>query len=341
MAPLWPEDGPLRKKFIEAGIPVIVDRLVATGHQSFTNFARSFDCLVASTIFGAPAIAAAQREGIPHIWWIHEGLVGEHYLSRDAKFRTTIKLADFIVTPDRHSASIYQPFAKRPICQLVYGIPDVAPKLGTLRRRGEPLRFLLLGTIEHRKGQEILLEALRNLPQNVLKRAHFQIVGRPNDLKITREIESAAATCSSLTVRSYVNHDHALALIRDADVMISTSWDETGPITLIEGMAVGKAVLCTSVGAVGERLVSEEDALLFKPGDAYRLTTAIERLVSEPELVERLGRNSRKAYEKYFTLDRFGTDFLQLIDQAISSAQAHARTTITPVRGADGAMAHP
>src|SRR5262249_23245539 len=122
-----PEGGPLQKKFVEAGIPVIVDPLVATGHQSFTNFARSFDCLVANTIFGAPAIAAAQREGIPHIWWIHEGLVGEHYLRRDAELRTSIKLADFIVTPDQHSSLIYQPFASRPICQLVYGIPDLAP----------------------------------------------------------------------------------------------------------------------------------------------------------------------------------------------------------------------
>jgi len=334
-----PEGGPLQKKFVEAGIPVIVDPLVATGHQSFTNFARSFDCLVASTIFGAPAIAAAQREGIPHIWWIHEGLVGEHYLRRDAELRTSIKLADFIVTPDRHSSLIYQPFASRPICQLVYGIPDVAHKFGLPPRKGEPLQFLLLGTVEHRKGQETFLQALRNLPQDVLERAHFQIVGRPNDLKINREIESAAAVCPSLTVRSYVDHDHALALIRDADVMVSASWDETGPITLIEGMALGKAVLSTSVGAVGEKLIPEEDALLFKPGDAYRLATAIERLVREPELVEKLGRNSRKAYEKYFTLERFGADFLRLIEQVISSARGNAKTsaTIAPAGDAVGA----
>ena len=331
-----PEDGPLREKFVEAGVPVIVDPLVATGHESFTNFARSFDCLVASTIFGAPAVGAAQQKAIPHIWWIHEGLVGEHYLRRDTKLRTTISLADLIVTPDTHSSLIYESFARRPIRRLLYGIPDTAHKFGPLpARKAGPPRFLLLGTIEHRKGQEIFLEALRKLPRNVLERAHFQIVGRPNDLKITKQIEAAAAACSSLIVRSYVTHDDALALIQDADVMISASWDETGPLTLIEGMALGKAILSTSVGAVGEKLVPEEDGLLFKPGDAHGLATAIERLVREPELLEKLARNSRKAYEKYFTLDRFGTEFLELVEEAISSAHGQPETAATSVRAGE------
>jgi O-antigen biosynthesis protein len=324
-----PEDGPLRERFLEAGIPVIVDPLVATGHASFANFARDFDCLVASTIFGAPAIDAAQREAIPHIWWIHEGLVGEHYLRRDVKLRNTVGLAEFIVAPDTHSSSIYQPFASRPIRRLVYGIPDVAQKFGPQPRKGEPLRFLLLGTIEHRKGQEVFLEALQKLPGNVLERAHFYIVGRPNDLKITRQIEAAAAACPSLNFRSYVTHDDALILIRDADVMVSASWDETGPLTLMEGMAMGKAILSTNVGCVGEKLRADEDGLFFKPGDARRLADAIERLVREPGLLEKLERNSRKAYEKHFTLDRFGSDFLRLVEEVISSAQAQSETAGT------------
>ena len=325
-----PEDGPMRKKFVAAGIPVIVDPLVAAGHESLRNFVRGFDCVVASTIFGAPAIRAAQMEAIPNVWWIHEALVGDHYLRRDAKLRATVKLADFIVTPDTRSSLIYEPFADRPVRRLFYGVPDVAQKsrLSTQRKAG-PLRFLLLGTIEHRKGQEIFLEALRKLPQNVLANANFKIVGRPNDPKITREIEAAAAACSYLTFQSYVTHDDALALIGDADVMVSSSWDETGPLTLIEGMALGKAILSTNVGGVGENLVSGEDGLFVKPGDAQGLAASIERLVREPELLKKLTGNSRKAYEKYFTLDRFGAGFLQLVEEAISSAQGQSKTAIT------------
>ena len=325
-----PEDGPMRENFVAAGIPVIVDPLVTTGHESFRNFARGFDCLVASTIFGAPAIRAAQMEAIPNVWWIHECLVGDHYLRRDAKLRATVKLADVIVTPDTQSSMIYEAFADHPVRRLSYGIPDVAQRFGpATQRKAGPLRFLLLGTIEHRKGQEIFLEALRKLPQNVLEKAHFQIVGRPNDPKITREIEAATAGCSYLTFQSYVTHDDALALIWDADVMVSASWDETGPLTLIEGMALGKVVVSTKVGGVGENLVPEEEGLLVKTGDAHGLATAIERLVREPELLKKLARNSRKAYEKYFAFDRFGAGFLKLVEEAISSAQGQSKMVVT------------
>jgi glycosyltransferase involved in cell wall biosynthesis len=328
-----PEDGPLREKFIEAGIPVIVDPLVATGHESFAKFARDFDCVIANTIFGAPAIRAAQKAAIPNLWWIHEGLVGDHYLQRDPKLRSAVKLADFIVTPDTHSSLIYQPFADRPIRSLFYGLPDVAEGFKPApQREAGPMRFLLLGTIEHRKGQEVFLEALRKLPPDILEKAQFQIVGRANDPKIAEKIEAAAAANSHLMFHSGLTHDDALKLIRDADVMVSSSWDETGPLTLIEGMALGKAVLSTSVGAVGQNLVPDEDGLFFKPGDAQAFAVAIKRLVCEPKLLEKLSRNSRKAYERYFALDRFGTDFLELIEEVISTAQGRSKSAVRSLR---------
>jgi len=54
------------------------------------------------------------------------------------------------------------------------------------------------------------------------------------------------------------------------------------------------------------------------------------------ELLEKLGRNSRKAYEKYFTLDRFGADFLKLVEEAISSSgQLQPQTAVTSMRASE------
>ena len=105
-----PKDGPLREKFVEAGIPVMADPLILKEHPSFAQFAREFDCVIASTIFGAPIVRAAKAAGIPHLWWIHEGRVAEHYLAEDAGLRRALNIADLIVTPDTVSAQVYQPF---------------------------------------------------------------------------------------------------------------------------------------------------------------------------------------------------------------------------------------
>ena len=210
-----PEEGPVRQKFFDAGIPLIVDPLVLEGHPSFTQFAQEFDCVIASTIFGAPIVCAAKSVGIPHVWWIHEGRVAKHYLGSDARMRAALGLADLIITPDTHSSQVYQPFTNRAIRVLNYGIPD--PGVGLERnaeREIEQVRFLLLGTIEHRKGQQVFLNALRQLPAEILQHAHFQIVGRAHDPDLTAEIKAAAREHPYLSYEESVTHEEALALIR-------------------------------------------------------------------------------------------------------------------------------
>ncbi|MFN2475453.1 MAG: glycosyltransferase [Chthoniobacterales bacterium] len=316
-----PKDGPLREKFAEAAIPVIVDELITRGHESFTAFARDFDCVVASTIFGAPIVNAAKRAGIPHLWWIHEGRVAEHYISADAEIRKALAAADTIITPDTRSSRLYQPFAERPIRVLPYGIPDPATTLAPLapRREGGRVQFLLLGTIEQRKGQQVLLEALRKLPDETLRAAEFLVVGRAHDAAIAAEVTAAAKDFSCLTFSGGVSPDEAHRLIAEADVMVSASWDETGPLILMEAAALGKALLSTNVGSVAEFLVNGDDALFFQPGDATALAAAIEQLVREPELRARLATNARQAYDKHFKYERFANDFTALVRETTAA----------------------
>lgn len=315
-----PKGGPLMGEFVEAGIPLVVDPLITTGHASFSAFAREFDCIVASTIFGAPIVHAAKSAGVPHLWWIHEGQVAEHYLATDSALRLAFEVADLIVTPDTRSSLLYQPFTDRPVRVLSYGIPDPLPRFKPApRNNAEPIKFLLLGTIEERKGQRVFLEALRKLPEDVLKNARFQIVGRPHDPAIASEVMVAARTASYLTYRESVSPEEALALIRDADVMVCASRDETGPLVLMEALALGKAILSTTVGAVAERLSTEKGGLFVPPGDATALAAAIERMIREPLLVEQLGRSSRSGYERHFTFDRFGEGFVELVEEVASS----------------------
>src|SRR5205814_295278 len=117
-------------------------QLSVRSHRSFTKFARDFDCAVASTIFAAPLIRDASKEAIPHIWWIQEGLVGNHYLNKYSVLPSVLGLADLIITPDQCSRRIYQAFARRPIRVVPYGIPDVARGRGS-RQEGRvcPLRL--------------------------------------------------------------------------------------------------------------------------------------------------------------------------------------------------------
>ena len=289
--------------------------------------AQEFDRVIASTIFGAPVIRAAGSANIPHLWWIHEGRVAEHYLSKDSALREALAMADLIVTPDTRSSQVYQPFSDRPVRVLSYGIPDPSAKVQPApRSETKPIEFLLLGTIENRKGQQLLLEALRKLSDDVLQKTRFRIVGRAHDPAITEEIKRAGQKSSYLSYEDGVSPDAALALIRDIDVMLCASWDETGPLILMEALALGKPILSSNVGAVAEYLSPEAEGLFFSPGDADALARGIVRMALEPELRDRLSRNARRSYEKYFSFENFAENFVNLLMEAISSRKERRAT---------------
>jgi glycosyltransferase involved in cell wall biosynthesis len=77
-----------------------------------------------------------------------------------------------------------------------------------------------------------------------------------------------------------------------ADVVVLASQEQEGwGIFLLEGMLTGRPVVCTPLGAMPE-LVGDR-GIILKKNTVEDLTRALERLLSSPELRERLGRAGR------------------------------------------------
>ena len=321
---MTPRGGRLTAKFEEQGIPVIIDPLVDTGHESFARFARDFDSIIANTILSAAVVHAMRKEDVPIAWWIHEpGSVGEHFIRGDARIRAALPLADVLIAPSERTATLYRTFNDRSTRCVRNAIPD----LGARQEKNDgdgtrPLRFLLLGSVEPRKGQDVFVQALALLPRELQKAARFQIAGRILDPDFWAAVEPVARTLKNFSVRGALNHVEAIELMRGADVVISASRDEAMPtITILEAMSLGKALIATTVGGAREVLVEGENALLVRPEAPEALASAIRRLIEDRALASELGEKARATYEKNFTMKRFGAEFREVIDE-ITAARA-------------------
>ena len=73
-------------------------------------------------------------------------------------------------------------------------------------------------------------------------------------------------------------------------------------MALLEGMAAGKAVISTSVGAVPE-LVSEENGFLLEPGDVRGLAEAIEKCCEDTEMLKRMSEANRKKIRDAYSIE--------------------------------------
>lgn len=323
-----PKDGPLREKLEAEGIPLIIDPLVATGHESFVRFARDFDLVVANTIRSAAAVTAMKNTGTPVAWWIHEpGSVGGHYLREDARLRAALPLASIILAPSERTAVFYRPFTDQPVVCLQNAIPDVAQKdQATGKREHRPLRFLMLGSIEPRKGQDIFVQAIAALPQALQQAAEFHMLGRIMDPEFGARIATAAGPLENVSIDGPRNHQEALEAVREIDVLVCSSRDEAMPVTILEALSLGKAIISTNVGGIGEILTEGREALLVPPEDPNALAGAMRRLLEDPELARTLGRKARATFEANFTMDRFGADFRKLVEELLAQPRSPGQT---------------
>jgi glycosyltransferase involved in cell wall biosynthesis len=293
---------------------------VEAEHESFAAFARDFDCVVANTIRSGAVVRALKGEGIPVIWWLHEpGSVGEHYLREDQKLRAAMPLASILLAPSEQTAAVYRPFTENPVKCLRNAIPDIriSPDEGANGPR--PLRFLLLASVEPRKGQDIFVKALAQLPPEVQQAAHFEIAGRTLDPDFWPTFEGIAKGVKNLALTGALEHREALAKLRAADVVVCPSRDEAMPtVTILESMSLGKALIITTVGGALEVFAEGDNALLVRPEAPEALAAAIRRLIDDPLLVRELGDKARQTYETNFSIERLGREFRALIMDAVA-----------------------
>jgi glycosyltransferase involved in cell wall biosynthesis len=70
-------------------------------------------------------------------------------------------------------------------------------------------------------------------------------------------------------------------------------WPEPLGLVVHEGMSRGKCVVGTAPGGHADLIVPDESGLLVPPGDPAALAAAMQRLLDDPELRERLGAAAR------------------------------------------------
>lgn len=80
------------------------------------------------------------------------------------------------------------------------------------------------------------------------------------------------------------------------DIFLNTNRIDNMPVSLLEAGAFGLPIVATDVGGV--RDLVGDGAMLVPEGDALRMTAAVETLLGDPELSERLSREGRRMAER-------------------------------------------
>jgi colanic acid/amylovoran biosynthesis glycosyltransferase len=180
---------------------------------------------------------------------------------------------------------------------------DVDEFKPTPRGSTQPRQIVCVGRLVAAKGQHILLRALSLLHAKGHE-VRLVFVGSGPDMEsLKREADTNGLT-DRVTFRGALNHDQTREQLAEADVFALASFAEGIPVALMEAMAMSIPCVSTNVAGIPELIRHNVDGLLVPASSVEAMARALESLLADRELRERLGRSGRvRVTERYNLAD--------------------------------------
>jgi colanic acid/amylovoran biosynthesis glycosyltransferase len=143
-------------------------------------------------------------------------------------------------------------------------------------------QLVMVGRLSPEKGHGVLLDAAARLQRDDVE---FRIV-LVGDGDLREEIEHRAV---ALGVRDRIHfagwQDHAgvQEILGASRALVLASSGEGLPVVIMEAMAMGRPIISTDVGGIGELVVDGETGWLVPSGDPERLSAAIRAVLVAPD----------------------------------------------------------
>ena len=170
---------------------------------------------------------------------------------------------------------------------------------------------LFIGRHEPRKGLAVLLDAWDGIDRD----ADLWVVGTGPQ---TEELQ--ARRPKQVEWFGTVSDERRNALLRGASVFCAPALGgESFGVVLLEAMAARTPVVASAIEGYANVATADLDALLVPPGDARSLRAAVQRMLDDPPLAERLVAAGDDTAAKY-SMRGLAQRYLELYERALVAA---------------------
>jgi glycosyltransferase involved in cell wall biosynthesis len=161
---------------------------------------------------------------------------------------------------------------------------------------GAPVEALFVGTLEEGtryKNLPDLLRATRLLIDGGTE-ISLRVVGDGGARAEYEELARSLGLTDQVTFTGSLAGAALTAEYRRTSFTVLPTLFDSFPTVLVEAMACGRPVISTTTGGIAELVTPGVNGLLVTPGDVHSLTSAMKKLVDDPELRRRLGADARR-----------------------------------------------
>jgi D-inositol-3-phosphate glycosyltransferase len=196
------------------------------------------------------------------------------------------------------------------------------PEGPVAKRNGRP-RLLTSADLTQRKPLETLMRALTKVPG-----AELLVVGGPAEADLPKDdnyvkLAKFAATLGitdRVIFTGEVEYAALPALLRSADLVISTCQYEPSGTTSLQAMACGTPVIAPPVGGHIDAVVDGTTGIIIPPDRPALLAQRIRQLLAHPMLIEAYGVAAVDRVRSRYSWDRIAGETLAVYDRVTTQA---------------------
>lgn len=201
------------------------------------------------------------------------------------------------------------------------GLPATPP--APRPRSSGPLRIAFLGRFHPTKGPDLLIRAVRELPEVPIELHLFGVTQSARNTAYHRDLERLADGDPRIAFLPPVPNSQIVELLRVGYnvLAVPSRWLETGPLVVLEAFAAGVPVLGARLGGIAELVSDGVDGLLVESDSVSAWRETLSRVAHDRELLARLEGGVRLPRSMGTVAEEMLALYARLAPGALSAAQ--------------------
>lgn len=185
-------------------------------------------------------------------------------------------------------------------------------------------KIVSVGSLGTLKGHDTLIQAVKVLADSGLQ-IECEIIGEGGQREDLERLIEGLELKDVVCLVGAKPQRYVLNAVEECTVFVlAAKVDDKGdrdgiPVALMEAMAREKPCVSTKVSGIPELVIDGETGILVEPDDPQELAKAIQKIIENPTLAQRMGKAGRKRVERAFSLDKQAQLMKEEFDKVLTS----------------------
>jgi glycosyltransferase involved in cell wall biosynthesis len=255
------------------------------------SFARKFIYFLIAKYFYRKKVIYHIHGGEFHLFYLHSNIIVKKLIC------LFINNSDVIVCLSEFWKSFFESNFNPKRIQIIPNIIDF-PSKTNLNKVSSFCTFLFLGQIGFNKGVFDLLEVI-SINKNKYNGKIKLVVGGNGEVQKLKFLIKKLQLSELVEFVGWISNEEKIFIFQNSDIFILPSYNEGLPISILEALSYGKAIISTNVGGIPEIVIPGRNGILIEPGNLLDIEKAIDFFILDANKIKSFGKESKIIVTKH------------------------------------------